>query len=39
MSFSLINLGPLGLYKEIYNIRACARDSYIYPTPLRIQII
>ena len=25
--FFLIDLGPLGLYEEIYKARACARDS------------
>ena len=23
----VVNLGPLGLYKEIYKARACTRDS------------
>ena len=27
----LVDLGPLGLYVEIYNVRA--RDSYTCPTP------
>ena len=27
MSCWLIDLGPLGLYEEIYKARACARDS------------
>jgi hypothetical protein len=39
MMLILVNLGPLGLYKEIYNIHAPVHVTRARPTPQRIQII
>jgi len=39
MIFLLVDLGPLGLYEEIYNARAPVHVTRARPTPQRIQII
>jgi len=39
MILILVDLGPLGLYKEIYNARAPVHVTRARPTPQRIQII